>query len=542
MSKNKQNGKPSAALQQAQSRFVEAVAAHRNGQMQRAQALYMLILATQPRHIGALHFLGVLHYQTGNPERALSFLDKAIAIYPDDPAAHSNRGNALRLLGEAQAAYDSYDRALQLQADHADALYNRGCVALDLGRAAQALADFQAAEQQQPENTHVLNNAGGALLALQRPQEALSYFDRVLALLPQDIEALNNKAKALLFLRRSDEAIACYVDALALAPDNADLHTNLGIAHLRKGDFAKGWPEIEWRWQLPGVKGTAVAHRQFPLWLGQEPIAGKRILVQAEQQLADCVQLFRYVLMLAERGAKVTFFVPMGSSALFSASLRGQDIVVCENIAGATSFDFETPLMSLPLAFGTTLDNIRFADQAYLTVDAAAQARTASLLQGVAQPRIGLGWVPHSAADNVPLQVPLAGLLSAMPAGLQTISLPDTVGLSAAVANPPAGWHDCGAQLKEWSDLAALICELDLVVTVDGLVAHLAAALGKQVWLLLPCFGDWRWMEGRDDSPWYRSVKLYRQASPGEWSAVLAQVAQDLKQRFASGGDYTAAP
>ena len=532
MSKNKPNGsKPSAAAQQAQTRFVEAVAAHRNGQMQRAQALYMLILATQPRHIGALHFLGVLHYQTGNPERALNLLDKAIAIYPDDPSAHSNRGNALRLLGDVLGAYDSYDRAVQLQADHADALYNRGCVALQLGRAEQALTDFQAAQQQQPDNTAVLNNAGGALLALQRPQEALSYFDQALALLPQDIEALNNKAKALLFLQRGTEAIACYEAALAAQPDNADLHTNLGIACLRLGDFARGWPELEWRWRLDSA--TAAAQRQYPLWLGKEPIAGKRILVQAEQQLADCIHLFRYVLMLAERGARVTYFVPMGSSALFSGSLRGLDIRIVESIPADTAFDFETPLLSLPMAFGTTLDSIRFADQAYLLPVTEATARIAPLLQDIARPRIGLGWGGSSANNSIDTQVSLSALLTAMPQGVNLISLPELSVLPAPLEGAThSGLHDFGAQLKDHADLAAVIADLDLVITGDGLIAHLAAALGKPTWLLLPCFSDWRWMENRDDSPWYATLKLYRQTTPGDWSAVLQQVKKDISARF----------
>ena len=534
MAKNKPNGsKPSAAAQQTQTRFVEAVAAHRNGQMQRAQALYMLILATQPRHIGALHFLGVLHYQTGNPERALTLLDKAIAIYPDDPSAHSNRGNALRLLGDVLAAYDSYDRAVQLQADHADALYNRGCVALQLGRAEQALADFQAAQQQQPDNTAVLNNAGGALLALQRPQEALTYFDQALALLPQDIEALNNKAKALLFLQRGAEAIACYEAALAVQPDNADVHTNLSIACLRLGDFARGWPELEWRWQLAGMQASPAAQRQYPLWLGKEPIAGKRILVQAEQQLADCIHLFRYVLLLAERGAKVTYFVPMGSSALFSGSLRGLDIRIVESIPADTAFDFETPLLSLPLAFGTTLDSIRFADQAYLVPVVEATSRVAPLLQDIARPRIGLGWGGSSANNSIDTQVSLSALLTAMPQGVNLISLPELSALPAPLEGAThSGWHDFAAQLKDYADLAALIADLDLVITCDGLIAHLAAALGKPTWLLLPCFSDWRWMENRDDSPWYASLKLYRQTTPGDWSVVLQQVKHDISARF----------
>jgi tetratricopeptide (TPR) repeat protein len=534
MSKNKHNGgKPSAAAQQTQTRFVEAVAAHRNGQIQRAQALYMLILATQPRHIGALHFLGVLHYQTGNPERALNLLDKAIAIYPDDPSAHSNRGNALRLLGDVLGAYESYDRAIQLQADHADALYNRGCVALQLGRAEQALADFQAAQQQQPGNTAVLNNAGAALLALQRPQEALSYFDQALALLPQEIEALNNKAKALLFLQRGAEAIACYEAALVVQPDNADLHTNLGVACLRLGDFARGWPELEWRWQLAGVQGSAAAYRQYPLWLGKEAIAGKRLLVQAEQQLADCIHLFRYVLMLAERGARVTYFVPQGSSALFTGSLRGLDVRVVESIPADTAFDFETPLLSLPLAFGVTVDSIRFADQAYLLPAAWASSRIAPWLQEVPGPRIGLGWGGSSANNSIDSQVPLSGLLASMPESISLVSLPELAALPAPLDGVAhSGWHDFGAQLKDNADLAALIADLDLVITGDGLIAHLAAALGKPTWLLLPCFSDWRWMEGRDDSPWYASLKLYRQATAGDWSAVLQQVKQDIATRF----------
>jgi len=534
MSKNKHNGnKPSAAAQQTQTRFVEAVAAHRNGQMQRAQALYMLILATQPRHIGALHFLGVLNYQTGNPERALNLLDKAIALYPDDPSAHSNRGNALRLLGDVLGAYDSYDRAVQLQADHADALYNRGCVALQLGRAEQALADFQAAQIQQPENTHVLNNAGGALLALQRPQEALVYFDQALALLPQDVEALNNKAKALLFLQRGAEAIACYESALQLQPDNADLHTNLGIACLRLGDFARGWPELEWRWQLADLQGSPAAHRQYPLWLGKEAISGKRVLVQAEQQLADCIHLFRYVLMLAERGARVTYFVPQGSSTLFAGSLRGFDIRIVESIPADTVFDFETPLLSLPLAFGTTGDSIRFADQAYLVPVVEASTRVAPLMQDIARPRIGLGWGGSSSNNSIDSQVSLSALLTAMPEGVSLISLPELAALPAPLEGAThQGWHNFAAQLKDHADLAALISDLDLVITGDGLIAHLAAALGKPTWLLLPCFSDWRWMEGRDDSPWYASLKLYRQTTPGDWSAVLQQVKQDIGTRF----------
>ena len=185
------------------------------------------------------------------------------------------------------------------------------------------------------------------------------------------------------------------------------------------------------------------------------------------------------------------------------------------------------------MAFGTTLDSIRFADQAYLLPVTEATARIAPLLQDIARPRIGLGWGGSSANNSIDTQVSLSALLTAMPQGVNLISLPELSVLPAPLEGAThSGLHDFGAQLKDHADLAAVIADLDLVITGDGLIAHLAAALGKPTWLLLPCFSDWRWMENRDDSPWYATLKLYRQTTPGDWSAVLQQVKKDISARF----------
>ena len=469
----------------------QAIGLHQKGQTTEAQKIYEAVLKAQPKNADALHLLGVIAAQAKQHERAIELIGKAIAVNPKVASFYSNRSNALLEMKRSEEALEGFDKAIVLKSDFAEGHSNRS----------------------------------NALLSLSRPEEALASCDRALAIRADFVDALVNRGHALRMLRRVQEAIADYEQAIALRPDNAIAHWGMSLALLANGDLEKGWVEFEWGWRVH-QRGVQRDFAQ-PLWQGTEPLAGKTILLHSEQGFGDTIQFCRYAAMVAGLGARVVLETPKRLVHLL-AGLTG----VSEMVAAGQdlpAFDYHCPLMSLPLAFKTSVATIPQSPR-YLRSTPAKVQEWADRLGPQLKPRVGLVW-SGSAENRIDFQrsMTFADIAALLSDEFEFVSLQKEVrGIDQAVlqANPQV--RHFGDEQQDFSDAAAL-CELmDVVVSVDTAVAHLSGALGKPTWIMLSYAPDWRWMLDRDDSQWYPSVKLYRQETLGDWCGVFCRVSADL--------------
>jgi tetratricopeptide (TPR) repeat protein len=537
--------------------LARGLALHQAGRLADAESIYKHILATYPDHSDSLHLLGVIFHQRGDHVAAIQQIDLALRGSPDNAVALNNRGNALHALKRYEEALASYDRALATQPDYADALCNRGAALHELKRYEEALASCDRTIARQPDypeahsnRGNTLNelkryeealascdralalwpdfagahcNRGNALYELERFEEALASYDRALTLRPGYPKALTNRGVALHDLKRFDEALASYQRALAVAPDYAEAHCREATCRMLTGDFKRGWQEHEWRWQSDQLRD---AKRNFSqkLWVGSDKIKGKTVLLHAEQGFGDTIQFCRYVPFMVEQAAHVIVEVQSPLRELMS-TLPGDAQIVSR---GETlpDFDVHCPLLSLPLAFGTELATIPSATP-YLRVPAQAATNWHGRLGRESRPKIGLAWFgsPEHKNDHN-RSIELSSLLSSLAGCNATfVSLQrDVRARDAALLQSRSDLLHFGDELKNFSDTAALISNLDLVISVDTSVAHLAGALAKPVWVLLPFIPDWRWLLDRDDSPWYPTARLFRQDQTRGWDGVMARV------------------
>jgi tetratricopeptide (TPR) repeat protein len=509
-----------------------------------------------------LSSLGTTLQRQGRYEEALKTFDKALQLKPDDVELWTNLGNVLAQLERLDDALFSYEQALKLNPRHWDTacrsavvlrglkrfeeaaarfelcdelrpnnaftLYMRSVSLRDLKRHDEALKLGQRSHTLDPKNADTCNNIGILLQFLNRHQEALSWFKKALALRPNLADALNNKAVSLSELHRFDEAIVAYAGAKALKPDHPVLDWNVSLLHMLTGNFAAGWIGREARWKVPSLP---VAYPKFPQprWLGEEAIEGKTILIGADEGLGDTIQFVRYVPMLAERGARVILVVQDSLQSLLSG-LPGATQCLPRSVGALPDFDLHSPICSLPLAFGTRLDTIPSATS-YLPRPAEARVQTWEDRLGPHDKlRVGIVWSgnPNHVNDrnrSMPLQIFSRILdVDATFVSLQKDPKPD----DTTVLREQTAIVDLTAQLADFADTAALIRCLDLVITVDTSVAHLAGALGCPTWILLPYMPDYRWLLDRDDSPWYPTARLFRQTKTGDYASVLDRVRGEL--------------
>ncbi len=454
---------PGQSADQAKAKFNEALALHRQGELAQAEAIYKKVLKLQPKHVDALHLLGVIAGQMGKYQLAADLIGKAIKIQPNNAAFYSNRGNALHELKQVDAALASFDQAIAIKPDFVDAFYNRGSVLQELNQL--------------------------------------------------------------------DAAVASYDQAIALKPDFAKAGFNKALALLLSGNFEKAWELYEWRWQCGDASMSPKRLFRQPLWLGKESISGKTILLHSEQGLGDTIQFCRYAKLVTELGARVIMEAPKPLLSLLKV-LEGVAELVEANTP-LPAFDVHCPLLSLPLACKTKLDTIPTAP-AYLKSDPAKVAGWECKLGVKTQPRVGIVWSgTTSKKKHLNRNIPLAELVRHLPDTCEYVSLQKEVREpdQATLGKCPQIKH-YGAELNDFADTAAL-CELmDWVICVDTSVAHLAGALGKPTWVLLPFNPDWRWLLDRSDSVWYPSMTLYRQSAVGDWTSVLAQIRADCFTRL----------
>ena len=464
-----------------------AIAHHQAGRLGEAEALYLRVLEQAPGHPDALHFLGLLAHQAGNHAAAVELISAALRVIPAHAQCHLHLGLALE----------------------------------SLGRLDEALACFERARSLNPGLVVALNNCGNVLQALGRFEEAIAAYRQSLAQCPDDPDILNNLGHALDAAGQGAEAIASFQRAQALRPQFAAALCNEGVARLRQGEFVAGWRLFEWRHRA--LDARLVREYRQPLWLGAESLAGKTLLIHHEQGLGDTIQMLRYVPELAARGARVVIEVPAALAGL-ARTVPGEPLVVAEG-SPLPPFDLQCPMMSLPLACGTTLDSIP-ARMPYLAATADARAAWAARLGPATGRRIGLVWSGSPGHQNDRLRsIPLARFAALLELPGEFHSLQREYREADRALLPGLGLRDWSAQLASFVETAALISQLDLVITVDTAVAHLAGALGKPVWLLLPSPADYRWMQKRSDSPWYPGMRLFRQPRTGDWATVLDEVA-----------------
>jgi tetratricopeptide (TPR) repeat protein len=516
-----------------------------------------------------LSSLGVTLQHQGRYEDALNTFDKAIQLKPDDAELWTKLGSVLTELQRLDDAVLGYQQALKLNPRHWGAADRAAFVLYRLGRFEEALgyfdlcnelqpnraltlqaralclgclkryeeslADSQQAHALDPNNAETRNNIGDALQSLGRHVEALQWLDRALALRPDFITAFVNKAYSLVQLSRFDEAFAIYKHVRTVDPDNAKAEYNLSLVHLLNGNFEAGWAEREARWRIPSLSAAYPKFSQ-PMWLGEGPIEGKTILIHADEGLGDTIQFARYVPMLAARGVRVVLVVDRPAHALLSG-LAG--VSQCLTLADPLpAFDMHCPICSLPLAFGTRLDTIPSAPS-YLPLPAESRVQAWQDRLGARDKlRIGLVWSGNPKHGNDHNRsLPLRALSRLLDVDATFVSLQkDPRPSDQAVLLERTDIVDLTGHLTDFVETAALVRCLDLVITVDTSVAHLAGALGCPTWILLPYTPDWRWLLGRDDSPWYPTVRLFRQTETRDYGAVLDRLRGELLARVSAFG------
>lgn len=530
-------------------------------QFDAAIASYDNAIALKPDFAQAYYNRGNALKELKQPEAAIASYNKAIDHKPDWPEAYTNRGVALQELKHLDASIESFNQAIAIKPDFAQAYYNRGNALWELQRADEAIESFTKATLIRPDFAQAYCNRGLALQSLGQLDAALESFEQALALRPDDAQANYNRGVALLEHKQIDAALESFDRALALQPDYAQAHYNRGVvlqersqldaavasydkaieirpnlaqAHWNKslalllaGDYQRGWELFEWRWI---DEKTGLTKRNFPqaLWLGKESLVGKTILLHSEQGLGDTIQFCRYAKLASDMGARVIMEVDQSLIDLFKGLAGVAELVV--KGTPLPPFDFHCPLLSLPLAFNTTLDSIPCPTK-YLCADSGKVAYWANKLGTRVKPRVGLVWSSTSSfKGDSSRSVNLSEFIAALPThGFDFVCLQKE--LKAADKCALASRTDIrffGDALNDFSDTAALIECVDLVISTCTSVPHLSSALGKSTWILLAHVPDWRWLLTRSDSPWYSAARLYRQASMGDWGSVFAKVKTDL--------------
>ena len=478
----------------------------------------------------ALMLRGTILALLGRTAEAVAWFDDLISR-PSQPEAfqaeaYVHRGNALRDLKRWPEAVESYDRALALVPNHAGAWCDRGRALREMGELHEALESYSTALAINPRYLDARNYLSSVLATLGQNEESEFHARQIIAVDPANDSAYNNLGNALQRQGRLTEAIACFTTAMGLVPDPVAARFNRGMCRLVAGDFENGWADYEVRTKARDwdTKGWDTDLR--PAWTGRTDIGGKRIVLYSEQGLGDTIQFCRYATMVAGRGASVSLHVRAPLRRLLES--LDPSFEVTDETMPLRPFDLHCSIMSLPFAFATTLETIPNRVP-YLAAPATHRQLWRERLGDGRRPRIGLAWSgndrPHGRA--IPLEVisPLVRMLPevyCIQRELWTTDVP-------ALAMFP-GIHFFGHALRDFADTAALMEELDLIISIDSGVLHLAGALGRPAWAMLPFAADWRWLKDRDDSPWYPTMRLFRQPKSGDWTGVIDQVRYELDQ------------
>lgn len=536
-----------------------AIEHHQARRLAEAEKTYREILAIQPDHAHALLLLGTIAVQVGHLDAGIELIRRAIAVNPDVAAYHIDLGNALRTKGEIDGAITAFQEAARIEPGNALAHSNLGVVLAMRGRTDEAAAAFREAIRLKPDYFEAHNNLGNALREKREWDGAIEACRRALQIKPEFLEAHINLGSSLRGKGELDAAIAAYRRAISLNPAFAETHNNLGnalkergslqgaVAEYREairlkpnlavghynlgcgllllGDFERGWAEYEWRlirhsWEVQAFSGRR--------WSGED-LGGKTLLLWGEQGFGDVIQFARYATMAARRGGRIVTWCQRELIGLLKSNPDLGKLVPADG--GVPTHDYHCPLMSLAGVFNTRLETIP-APASYLNADPALiDSWRKKLGNSDRRLRVGLAWAgnPRFLEDRprsltLDRLEPLGAARDVRFYGLQKGSAGEQA------KNPPKGleFQDIGPDLSDFADTAAVMSLMDLIITTDTSAAHLAGALGRPVWVMLQFVPDWRWLLEREDNPWYPSMRLFRQKSPGEWGGVISRVAQSL--------------
>ena len=485
---------------------------------------YECTVRLRPDFADAWLNLGNVLHALMNLDDAVRSYDFAIRIKPDFALAYYNRGVVLKELNRFEEAKDSYDNAIRLRPDFADAYCNRAVVLEELNRFQEAVENYDIAIRIKPDFALAYYNRGVVLKELNRFEEAKDSYDNAIRLRPDFADAYCNRAVVLEELNRFQEAVENYDIAIRIKPDFATAKFNKSINLLLNGNLKEGFGLYESRWE----KRDPVTKRKFdqPLWLGKENIEGKTILIHSEQGLGDSIQFSRYLELMHKYEAKVLFEVPKPLYGLFKNSKAPYELL--QKNDPLPYFDYHCPLLSLPLIFKTELSNIPGITP-YFFSNPEKNNYWAFQLGKKTKPRIGIVWSGDVKNKKDQFRsMKLDELVSRLPVNFEYISLQKEVGEHDVANLKKYNIKHFGDQLHDFTDTASLIECMDLVISVDTSVAHLSASLGKETWILISFIPDFRWFLGRDDSPWYRSVSLYRQKNDRQWAPVLERMSTNL--------------
>jgi tetratricopeptide (TPR) repeat protein len=536
----------------------EGMRLHSVGELEGAERIYRRVLEESSEDVDALHLLGVLLGQKGENQAGLELIDRSINGDPECAEFWNNRGMVVAKLGRVEEAMEGHRKAIELRADFAEAYNSLGVLLLREQRAEEAAEAFGKAVAAREDFAGAYSNLGAALNRIDKYPQAMAACGRAVELNPKLAEAQINLGVALHETGRDEEAISAYRKAIELDGKLADAHANLGavmqslgrheeaMAEIRRaieinprsaaahynlalgllgaGDYLRGFEEYEWRAHALGARQKY----SFPQWEGQE-ITGKRILLHDEGGVGDAIQFVRYVPLVARMGAEVTLRVRRELGRLFSGI--GVKVVLEGEELGA--FDFHASLLSLPRAFGTTVETV--PREVYLRAEGEIERKWREAMGAKKGLRVGVVWAGSARHRNdrnrsMPVKelAPLIGIEGIMWVSLQK-------GRAGEAAR--MGMVDRTEELSDFAETAGLIANLDAVISVDTAVAHLAGAMGKRTFLMVPKEGDWRWMRGRENSPWYRSVRVIRQKVAGDWGGVVREIVASCELRVASKGE-----
>jgi tetratricopeptide (TPR) repeat protein len=492
------------------------------GKLEDAKIHYERAIAINPDYAAAYCNLGVVLQNLGDLTKSAACHKKALDLKPNLAEAHNNLGLVLRQQGKFEEAKSHYESAVKLQPNYAGAYNNLGVLLRQLGNLENSAACFEKLLMLRPNSSDAFDNLGNTLRDLGQLEKSAESHQRAIALSPDSAKAYNNLGYTQRKQGKLAESRMSFNRALSMDPESVDIRWNLCLLDLLEGSFVAGWSGYEVRFRRKENRP-----RSFPkqIWRG-EPLNGARILLHSEQGLGDSLQFLRYVPMVHAAGGKVILNVPSALGRL-AARLHGVDTLTVDEEM-LPSFDRHCPLMSLPLAFKTTLDSIP-GFVPYLTVPEEA-LRAANDLEWPNQKLcVGLVWSgnPKCTEDQM-RSIPLSSLRPFLDLeGMHFFSL--QIGAAASQLDAtPAPITDLRCAIKDLADTAALMAHLDVIITVDTVTAHLAGALAKPTWVLLPFAPDWRWLTDREDSPWYPTVRLFRQPSFGDWDSVIALVGHEL--------------
>ncbi len=522
--------------EEIESLLQRAVGHHRNSEWEEAERGYHRVLQNEPAHPDALHLLGLVNQQKGQTVRAEDLVRKAISLDGRAPIFYLSLGNILSAQGRGGEAMESFRQALRLEPRLPEAHYNLANELLRADRIEESVFHYQEALRIKPDFPEGYYNLGKAFEKLDRLAEAEASYRQAVERNPHYFDAWFNLAICLSDQCKLKEAERCYRRVLAMRPDDVDSHWNLSLVWLLAGNLKEGWPKYEWRLRQPKYQFLQPRKKR---WQG-EGAPAKTLLVRAEQGLGDVIQFVRFLPLLKPKVGRLLFECQPSLTPLFR-NFSGIDQMFSRKADLSppdVSYDMEAPLLSLAGILGVTLDSIP-AQVPYISPEKnRVEDWKRRIPPGTKPMKIGIAWAGHvghrgnsKRSTSLFTWAPLAGIR-----GVTFFSL--QLGEAAVEAhNSPSGMDlfDLTDFIGDFADTAAFISLLDLVISVDTGVAHLAGAMGRPVWTLLPFTPDWRWLLGRKNSPWYPTMRLFRQRVPGDWKGVFEEVASTLREISESG-------